>query len=539
MRSLQIALLVTAAAAPAIGADAPKSQPSSTKATALRVDPGRMPKLGTVDPRFVSYNVEMVEVTGGRFWKPFSDEVEKHLGEQERATPDPTRRSGIDPNLLQYRSPIDLANARLRKLAEGLGPAYVRVSGTWQNSTFFQDDDNPARQEPPKGFGGVLTRAEWKSVVDFSRAVRADIVTSVATSAGTRDADGVWTPTQAKAVLDYTKSIGGTIAATEFMNEPSLAVIGGAPSGYDAAAFARDIKVFEPFLRKESPKTVFLGPGSVAEGLSLAPGGMSMKLIRSEDMLKETGPVFDAFSYHFYGTISRRCAANAGPGAGTTVEAGLTADWLNRTDIVESFYAGLRDTYLPGKPIWLTETAQAACGGDRWAATFVDSFRYLNQLGSLAQKGVQVVMHNTLAASDYGILDEATFEPRPNYWASLLWNRTMGVGVLDPKTPKDQSLRVYAHCMKDMKDGVSILVLNTDLAAEHTLEVPVGGERYTLTSPELTSKTMQLNGETLTASADGSLPTLKGHPVKAGTLRFAPASITFLTMRTAKNASCQ
>ena len=54
--------------------------------------------------------------------------------------------------------------------------------------------------------------------------------------------------------------------------------------------------------------------------------------------------------------------------------------------------------------MWNTETAQAACGGDRWASTFLDTFRYLNQLGILAKRGVQVHMHNTLASSDYGLL---------------------------------------------------------------------------------------------------------------------------------------
>jgi len=33
--------------------------------------PGKMAKTATVDPRFLSYNVEMVEVTGGRFWAPY------------------------------------------------------------------------------------------------------------------------------------------------------------------------------------------------------------------------------------------------------------------------------------------------------------------------------------------------------------------------------------------------------------------------------------------------------------------------------------
>jgi len=504
--------------------------------TTTVVHPSKMPKLGTVDPRFVSYNVEMVEVTGGRFWKPYSAEVDARLAGRGGATPNTKQPIGMDPNLFQYRPPINLANPRLRKLAEGLGPVYMRVSGTWQNSTYFQDDDNPAMKAPPKGFNGVLTRAEWKGVVDFAHAVGAQLVTSVSTSAGTRDADGVWTPTQAKAVLDYTRSIGGSIAATEFMNEPTFAVIGGAPNGYDAAAFGKDIKVFDSFLRKESPKTIFLGPGSIGEGISLVPGAAQMKLITTEDMMKATGPVFDAFSYHFYGTISQRCAA--GTRAGTTAEDALTAEWLNRTNTVQSFYAGLRNTYLPGKSIWLTETAEAACGGDKWAAKFVDSFRYLNQLGTLAQKGVKVVMHNTLASSDYGLLDEETLEPRPNYWSALLWNRTMGTGVLDPQVEGNPSLRVYAHCMKDTSGGVSILILNTDPAAEQVVEVPVNAERYTLTTPDLMSKTVLLNGVEMTVAADGSLPPIKGQPVKAGKLGFAPASITFLAMPSAGNAGC-
>src|SRR5881628_3680438 len=37
----------------------------------IAVSPQSMRVLGEVDPRFVSYNVEAVEVTGGRFWAPY------------------------------------------------------------------------------------------------------------------------------------------------------------------------------------------------------------------------------------------------------------------------------------------------------------------------------------------------------------------------------------------------------------------------------------------------------------------------------------
>ena len=76
--------------------------------------------------------------------------------------------------------------------------------------------------------------------------------------------------------------------------------------------------------------------------------------------------------------------------------------------------------------MWLTETGETACGGDPWASTDLDTFRYIDQLGQMAQRGVQVVMHNTLAASDYALIDEKTLVPRPDYWAALLWHNTMG-----------------------------------------------------------------------------------------------------------------
>src|SRR5579884_3850292 len=279
------------------------------------INPATLPAIGTVDRRFQSYNIEMLEVTGGRFWKPYKDLRANSAASASDRRPGPTP-AGMNPNLYEYRPPIDLSNRRLRKLAAALGPAYVRVSGTWANTTYFYDADGPAPATPPQGFNGVLTRAQWKGVIDFAQAANAEIVTSFATSAGTRNAAGVWTPEQARALLAYTKSVGGKIAAAAFMNEPTFAAIGGAPKGYDAAAFARDIAVFRPFLKKTAPDVLFLGPGGVGEGGTLS-GGPAGGRLRSEDLLQATGPVYDIFSYHLYAAASQRCAG-ANTAFGTT-----------------------------------------------------------------------------------------------------------------------------------------------------------------------------------------------------------------------------
>jgi hypothetical protein len=504
--------------------------PAQTRATS--VAPVKMPRIGTVDEQFQSYNIEAVEVTGGRFWKPYASTNATPAAAQPAANALP----GTDPSLYEYRPPIDLSNARLRKLAAALGPAYVRVSGTWMNSTYFQDSNDPAPTQPPPGFNSVLTRQQWKGVIEFAHAVDARIVTSFAMSTGTRDAAGVWTPKVAQAFMAYTQSAGGSIAAAEFMNEPTFASVGGAPKGYDAQAYARDFVVFQAWAKSNAPNMRIMGPGGIGEGTPLAPP--FMHLLTSEGILKATGPVFDIFSYHSYGAVSIRCAA-AAPAIGTTEEAALSVDWLSRAVSAEAFYAALRDRYEPGKPIWNSETAQAACGGDRWATTFLDTFRYLNQLGSLARAGVQVQMHNTLNASDYGLLDEKTLEPRPDYWAALLWRKLMGTTVLDPGPSRSANLHLYAQCLRGQPGGVALLAINADKDSQQTLRLPTNAERYTLSAAELTSSTVDLNGRRLELGPDDVLPVLRSAVVHFGTVTLTPASITFLAFPTAGNARCK
>jgi len=494
------------------------------EAAQVKIFPATMPRVGSVDERFQSYNIEMVEVTGGRFWKPYAAKAETSK------EPGGNQPGGMDPGLYMYRPPIDLSNTRLRKLAAALGPAYLRVSGTWANTTYF-DAAAGGKTEPPPGFKGVLTGAEWKSVVEFAQAAHAELVTSFAMSAGTRDAAGVWTPAEAQRFVDFTKSAGGHIAAAEYMNEPTFAEIGGAPQGYDAAAYARDLAVFRAFAKKALPDMLLLGPGGVGEGSQFVPP--SMKLVSTADIFTATGPAFDAVSYHSYGGVSSRC------GGTTTADAAMSDAWLAKPDQIEQFYGGLRDRFEPGKPLWNTETAQTACGGDKWASTFLDSFRYLNQLGDLAKRGVQVHMHNTLAASDYGLLDENTYAPRPNYWAALLWRRLMGTTVLDAGTSPAPSLHLYAHCERNHAGGVTLLAINAEKTATKSIALPVAAERYTLTAAELMGTAVDLNGNALRLGADDALPEIKGIAEKPGTITLAPASITFLTFPEANNASCR
>jgi hypothetical protein len=470
-------------------------------AAEISLAPANMPGIGSIDERFQSYNIEMVEVTGGPFWKPYG-------------APDTGTHSG----LFSERRPKDLGNARLRTLAVALSPAFMRVSGTWANTTYFAESDDASTA--PAGFKTVLTRPQWQGVIDFSRAVDAPIVTSFAISAGIRDAAGVWDPEQARRLLAASRSMGARIAAVELMNEPDLAAIGGAPAGYDAAAYARDFAAFSAFMKREAPDVMILGPGTSSAS-------------DAADLFAAAARGIDAVSYHYYGAVSARC------GGQQTPEAALSEAWLSRTDRILAVYRTLRDRFAPGKPIWLTETAETACGGNPWSATFLDTFRYLDQLGRLARADVKVVMHNTLAASDYGLLDEQTFAPRPNYWGALLWRQLMGTTVLDSGVPIANGLHVYAHCQRATSGGVTLLVINSDRNNARTLTLPDASLRYTLDAATLQDVTVRLNGSMLALDDGDRIPALTGVSMAAGAITLEPVTISFLTIPEAGDSACR
>jgi heparanase 1 len=506
------------------------------------LNPSRLSRTASVDERFQSYNVEMAEVIGGNFWKPYA----ANSSVRSNAAPaSPTgsgaRPAGIDPSLFEARPPIDLANPRLRRLAAALGPAYMRTSGTWANMVYFQEADAPPPSTAPQGFQGVLTRDEWKGVVDFAGAVNAKLVSSFTISPGVRDASGAWTPAQATRFVEFTKSVGGDIAAAEFFNEPNMPAFGGAPAGYTAADYARDFAIFRMFAKATVPQMQIVGPGSVGEGTlmkAMQGTAMSAGFVATEQILSaQPKPVSDIFSYHHYGAASQRCAP-MGAAAQTTADAALTEEWLARTDKSYEFYVALRDRFEPSTPVWITETADSACGGNPWASTFLDTFRYVDQLGRLAKRGVSVIFHNTLASSEYGLLDQNTFAPRPNYWTALLWHRLMGTTVLDAGSI-GADLHVYAHCSPGARGGVTFLAINTNRTTPQSIELPQAADRYTLSAKALDATNVELNGKTLRLQTDDALPEIPPVRQPAGQLSVAPATITFLSIPSAANNVCR
>ena len=483
--------------------------------------------LREMDERLVSYNVEMTEVTGGTFWKAYTEAQVDGIEE----FPVITNWQDMG-NLQQWYDPIDTKNPRLIKLAKDLGAAWVRVSGTWANKTYY-DFDGHTGGKVPEGFQNLLTKDQWLSLLDFVKAIGGKLLVSIANCPGIHSADEPMPFEQADLLFRTSKEYGVPISAAEFTNEPNLIALSGLPQGYTAADHARDHDLFGAWLRENYPECLFVGPCTVGDidmfgTMEGAGGGMAagFEMVTTEALLGEYKTPMDVFSYHYYNGVSERGQAMGGH---WPYEAALTDKYLGVAASCARQYTARRDRYVPGGQMWVTESGDAGCGGNTWASTYVDVPRTLNELGEFCTVTDGVIFHNTLASSDYGFLKHGTFEPRPNYFAVLLWNRLMGKTVYASGEEIREGAHVYAHSRKDGKDGYAYLVINNSQEVT-TVELPGQAQVYALTgNGKIRSRTMLLNGRELVLGENDALPELSG-VTASGTVEVAPGGCTFIVV---------
>ena len=490
---------------------------------------GSKTPLREMDSRLVSYNVEMTEVTGGTFWKAYT-EAQVDGTEEFPVIRDWTNMC----NLQQWYDPIDTTNPRLIKLAKELGPAWIRVSGTWANKTYY-DFDGKCGGKVPEGFQNVLTKEQWLNLLDFVKAVGGKLLVSIANCPGIHAADEPMPFAQADLLFRTSKEYGVPISAAEFTNEPNLIALSGLPQGYTAADHARDHDLFGAWLKENYPECLFVGPCTVGDidmfgvGMDGAGGGMAagFQMITTEELLGDYNSKMDVFSYHYYNGVSERGAAMGGH---WPYQAILTEQYLGIAAHCARQYVPKRDKYVPGGQMWVTESGDAGCGGNTWASTYADVPRTLNELGEFATVTDGVIFHNTLASSDYGFLKHGSFEPRPNYFAVKLWNQLMGSTCYDSGMANEEGAHVYCHARKDGKEGCVYLVINNSWTETTTVELPKTAEVYVLTGKTgMRSRTVCLNGQELVLGENDQLPAMTG-AVREDTLDIAPGGCAFIVL---------
>ncbi len=339
----------------------------------IKLQPKENKKIREIDSRLMSYNVEMTEVTGGTFWKSYTPE--QIAGTEEFQVSGEISDFTTMADLMQYYPPIDLYNEKLRKLAKNLGLTWIRVSGSWATQTYY-DFEGTTGGKAPEGYKSVLTKEQWIGVLDFVKAMGGKLLISVSNCAGDHPNNGPLDLTQTTKIFDFSHEYGVDIDAAEFMNEPNMLEMSGAPKGYTAADYARDQDIFNRWVKEHYPNCLLVGPCSLGEAAigkfdskSVGAGiGVLMQTCTTDDLMNGTKVPLDVFSYHYYNGVSERLASMMPKGHWLGEEAHTDA-YLSVAPENARVYAPLRDKYVPRGQMWVTESGDAGGGGDTWAST--------------------------------------------------------------------------------------------------------------------------------------------------------------------------
>lgn len=491
-----------------------------------RVDTARA--VGQVDPGYLSFAIDTSSLVGGKWWDPNAESTEAGSGT-------------VNAPLFDFdRPPLDV-------LASALAPAYLRIGGSEADKVFYAVGEYAGATQAPAGYESVLTPDQWDAAIRFAERTGLDVVFTLNAGPGNRDDEGVWQPGQAEALIRYAADNGQDVHTWELGNELNLYwYVHGLGERVSTQQYGDDLRALRGLAAELTPDAAVSGQGSAYWPVLGEPLGVLFGF--TEGYLAEAGADTATVSWHYYPQQSRR-----GPIATKRAHPArlLDPDNLDEAAHWADQVTALRDEYSPGTPVWLGETGNAQFGGEPGLSdSYLGSLWWLDQLGLLARHEHDVVVRQTLAGSNYQLIDNDTLEPLPDYWASLLWRQLMGTDVLtttvEPAldssghadTDSDQAarLRLYAHRSADgAADGpaVTVLAINLDPQRPARLTLPdfagQASERYRLTGPDLFGTTIRLNERDLTF--DGSrLPELSGSTEPADeqpTLTVNPLSMTF------------
>jgi heparanase len=264
------------------------------------------------------------------------------------------------------------------------------------------------------------------------------------------------------------------------------------------------------------------------------------------------GQAVDVLTWHYYPQQSADCDVHTRRAASGVLLHPFT---LNEVAQWAAAVEQGRNAHAPHVPIWLGETGNAQCGGAPGISdAFEGGFWWLDQLGLVARRGQPVVIRQTLSGGAYGLIDDATLVPNPDYFSAVLWKRLMGPRVLAAQMQRpvwSRQVRIYAHCTPPAAEAfapgaVSVVLINLSLERSATVDfATVAGPAwlYALTAPALSSRQMFLNGIVLKVRKDGTPPVMapvyvpptRGHP----RVTLAPASYAFVVLPEADAAACR
>jgi len=493
--------------------------------------------IAEISERYLSFAIDTAQVVGGKWWDPSA--ARRETGSGTISAP-----------------PFDFNRTKLDTLTAALAPAFLRIGGSEADRVYYDmrgdksvgdisvggsvasgnyTGGDDASGETPAGFESVLSRAQWDAANAFVDRNNLNLMFTLNAGPGTRTYAGNWHPENAKELLVYSAKKGYPIDVWEFGNELNVFfAVHGAGEQVPVDRYCQDLKRARELIMKHSHKSKLAGQGSAYWPVLGEP--LSYFFGYFPEYLGGAGDLLDLVTWHYYPQQSRR--------GRFAVRRAYPSRLLDPVNLDEAQYwadkiAGCRDQFAGGKPIWMGETGNAQFGGEPGVSdVFIGGLWWLDQLGLMARAEQQVVVRQTLTGMDYGLIDDDTLEPRPDYWNSLLWKRLMGKMVygVEKTGESSEKLRLYAHGSVSKDDSsVTVLAINLDHQRDAVLTLPdfFDGtcELYRITTPDIFGRTVLLNYEPLRLIDDQKLPKIFGERQEnqeLPTVKINPLSYAFI-----------
>jgi heparanase 1 len=396
---------------------------------------------------------------------------------------------------LERVKPIDLRSPRLSAYARLLAPAMLRIGGTEADWVAYRVEKKggkrqrvPAHEPDSKPSRDLILKKKlWKRINAFAQDVGFGILFVVSAGPLDRDRSGSWMDSDARRLIEHTARKGYPVLAWELGNEVNgYPFTLGLRNRVSAARYVDDFGAFSRLVHELHPGSKAVGPASSVWPVIGEPNPLIPALGKSDAMAPD-----DIISWHYYpqqssrGTFANRRAS----------ERLLLAP--RRLDSVKKLARSIKAASR-GRHVWMTESGHALYGGEKGLSdTYISSLWWLDELGLLARESVSRVFRQTLVGSDYGLLDQATFAPRPDYYASFLWKKLMGRVVFSQPRVEGRDGRVRAYCHSSGRKRGSVCLLLVSLRDSPSKIFLNGGiiERYVVEPQDgLRSTHVRLNG---------------------------------------------
>ena len=419
---------------------------------------------------FLSFTLDTSLVLGGHWW-----------GEKRSMT------RGVAVNKV---APFDLDQEKLHFFTKALAPAMLRIGGTEADRVRYhlhKGSPNPDTHEYS------LLKKDWKRINRFARSNGLTLLFTLSAGPDDRDQMGAWIDFLARDLISYTVKKNFPVAAWELGNEVNgFPFIHGWSSRVSAAQYSADFQRLGLLLQDLNPKALAVGPSSAVWPIIGEPNPIISSLCKSK-----SAQFLGAVSWHYYPQQSSHGRIATRRVGKSTMLKPRNLDGVQRW--TRSVRRSLKACPQPGVQNWMTETAHALYGGEPGISdTFASTLWWLDELGLLAREGVDKVFRQSLVGARYGLLDEKTLDPRPDYYACFLWKKLMGPLVYSSqvKEKKPSKLRIYIHGPDDGSAQRTLLVINLSEKRSFQLSFPSPiRRRFRLEGVHgLCSSTVKLNG---------------------------------------------